>query len=49
MQILLFMIELYLPQPNPTPLYVDNSSAIQINANSILHDQTKHKGGLSLH
>ena len=29
-------------QPNPTPLYANNTSAIQIAANPVYHEHTKH-------
>ena len=29
-------------QPDPTPLYADNISAIQIAANPVYHERTKH-------
>ena len=34
--------ELGFSQPNPTPLYADNTSAIQIAANPVYHEHTKH-------
>ena len=34
--------ELGFSQPDPTPLYADNTSAIQIAANPIYHERTKH-------
>ena len=34
--------ELGFSQPDPTPLYVDNTSAIQIVANPIYHERTKY-------
>ena len=34
--------ELGFSQPNPTPLYSDNTNAIQIVANSVYHERTKH-------
>jgi hypothetical protein len=34
--------ELGFPQQHPTPLYVDNTSAIQIIANPVFHERTKH-------
>ena len=36
------LFELGFSQPNPTPLYVDNTSAIQIVANLVYHERTKH-------
>jgi uncharacterized protein YydD (DUF2326 family) len=30
------------PQIEPTPLYADNTSAIQITANPVYHERTKH-------
>ena len=29
-------------QPNPTPLHVDNTSAIQMVVNHVYHERTKH-------
>ena len=34
--------ELGFSQPDPTPLYADNTSAIQIVANPVYHEHTKH-------
>ena len=34
--------ELGFSQPDPTPLYANNTSAIQIVANPVYHDCTKH-------
>ena len=34
--------ELGFPQTSPTPLHVDNTSAIQITANPVFHERTKH-------
>jgi hypothetical protein len=34
--------ELGVPQLTPTPLYADNTSAIQIAANPVFHERTKH-------
>jgi hypothetical protein len=36
------LAELGFPQSNSTPLYADNTSAIQIAANPIYHERTKH-------
>jgi len=36
------LAELGFPQTEPTPLYVDNTSAIQIVANPVFHERTKH-------
>ncbi|WVZ03717.1 hypothetical protein V8G54_024523 [Vigna mungo] len=36
------LTELGLSQAQPTPLHVDNTSAIQIAANPVYHEQTKH-------
>lgn len=36
------LAELGFTQSNPTPLYADNTSAIQIAANPIYHERTKH-------
>ncbi|XP_022881692.1 uncharacterized protein LOC111398816 [Olea europaea var. sylvestris] len=37
-----FLAELGYPQLEPTPLHVDNTSAIQVTANSVFHEWTKH-------
>lgn len=37
-----FLAELGFPQKSPTPVYVDNTSAIKIAHNSTLHGQAKH-------
>ena len=37
------MAELRFPQMEPIPLHVDNTSAIQITANLVFHERTKHK------
>jgi len=37
-----FISELGFPPTNPTPLYGDNTSVIQIAANSVYHERTKH-------
>lgn len=34
--------ELSVPQLTPTPLHADNTSAIQIAANPVFHERTKH-------
>lgn len=34
--------ELGFPQMEPTPLHADNTSAIQITANPVFHERTKH-------
>jgi len=34
--------ELSVPQLTPTPLHTDNTSAIQIAANPVFHERTKH-------
>ena len=36
------MAELGFPQMEPTPLHADNTSAIQITANPVFHERTKH-------
>jgi len=36
------LTELGFPQNSATPLYVDNTSAIQIAANPVFHERTKH-------
>ena len=36
------LYELGFSQPDPTPLYDDNTSAIQIVANPVYHECTKH-------
>ena len=36
------LAELGFSQPNPTPLHADNTSTIQIAANPIYHERTKH-------
>ena len=36
------LAELGFSQPNPTPLHADNTSAIQIAANPVYHERTKH-------
>ncbi|BAU01919.1 hypothetical protein VIGAN_11127900 [Vigna angularis var. angularis] len=36
------LTELGLSQAQPTPLHADNTSAIQIAANSVYHERTKH-------
>ena len=34
--------EISVPQLTPTPLHADNTSAIQIAANPVFHERTKH-------
>ena len=36
------MVELGFPQTEPTSLYADNTSAIQIVVNPVFHERTKH-------
>jgi len=36
------LVELGFPQTEPTSLYADNTSAIQIVANPVFHEHTKH-------
>ncbi|RVW86373.1 Copia protein [Vitis vinifera] len=36
------LVELDFSKTDPTPLHVDNTSAIQITANPIYHERTKH-------
>ena len=36
------LFELGFSQPDPTPLYADDTSAIQIAANLVYHERTKH-------
>lgn len=36
------LVEIGFPQSNPTPLYADNTSAIQIATNLVYHERTKH-------
>ena len=36
------LAEIGFPQYHPTPLYDDNTSAIQIATNPIFHEKTKH-------
>lgn len=36
------LAELSVPQNSPTPLHADNTSAIQIAANPVFHERTKH-------
>ena len=39
------LFELGFSQPDPTPLYADNTSAIQIATNPVYHERTKHIEG----
>lgn len=36
------LLEIGIPQSNPTPLHADNTSAIQIAINPVYHEWTKH-------